>query len=107
MRFDYQMYLKSDFYVPLGVLLFSITFIAINIAGFIQNFESKSRIQYLIPFLFGLFFLVLSLCQMIRGLPILKDRDLEIYEVVGKVEKIEEVTFSTRHTIGRDIRSSV
>lgn len=107
MRFDYQMYLKSDFYVPLGVLLFGIAFIAVNIAGFIQNFESKNRFQYLIPFLFGLFFIILSLCQMIRGMAILKDRDLETFEVAGKVEKIEEVLFGTRHTIGRDIRTSV
>ena len=107
MTFDYQMYLKSDFYIPLGLLLFCLTFIAVSIGGFIQDLGSKSRFQNLIPLCIGLLFGLIALVQMIRGMPILKDRDLQTFEVDGTVEKIEEVAFATRHYIGRDIRFSV
>ena len=110
MRFDYQMYLKSDLYVPIGYLLFSIGFIGLCLAGaFLQS--GKSLFEELIPVCFpvciALFFIYISVTQLIRGVPLLKDRDQETFEVSGIVEKIEGFTFSTRHAIGRDFLSSI
>lgn len=107
MKFDYHMYLKCDLYVPLGALLFCIALIVINIVGFFQNDSSKTRFQYIFFICFTLCFASIFVIQFIRGIPLLKDHELETVEVSGIVEKIEDITFSTRHTIGRDIRSSV
>ncbi|MBQ4290874.1 MAG: hypothetical protein II719_06715, partial [Clostridia bacterium] len=49
----------------------------------------------------------IAVTQLIRGVPLLKDRDQETFEVSGIVEKIEGFTFGTRHVIGRDILTSI
>ncbi len=104
------MYLKSDFYVPIGYLLFSFGFIGLCLAvSFLQS--GKSLFEKMIPVCFpgciALFFIYIAVTQLIRGVPLLKDRDQETFEVSGIVEKIEGFTFGTRHVIGRDILTSI
>ena len=107
MRFDYQMYLKSDLYVPLCASLFCVVLVVSAIVGIIQHLESKARFEYVVFICFTLLLATVFVTQVIRGIPILKDRDLETLEVSGKIEKIEDITFGSRHYVGSDVRSSV
>ncbi len=107
MIFDYQMYLRSDFFVPLGELVFVTIVIVSSVGSFIRARASgKAASETLLVIVAALFFVVMTSIQIARGIRLLSDSEQDTFEIQGVIEEIEEPPFYTFYYVEGNRKSS-